>query len=58
VLLPTFVAESRRLQHDTRSYRSMSAADAGAQQQTRRLQLLLSIDWTDGRTTDGCPTVT
>ena len=33
------------MQHGTRSYVSISAVDAGAQQQT-----LLSIDGTDGRT--------
>jgi len=36
------------LQHGARSY-SISAADAGTQQQTRRPPLLLSIDGTDGR---------
>jgi len=43
------------------SYRSMSAADAGAQQQTRRPHVsqppLLSMEETDGRT-DGHATVT
>ena len=42
--------------HGARSYRSTSAADARAQQQTR-LPSLLSIDGTDRRT-DGHPTVT
>jgi len=36
----------------SRSYRSLSAARAGAQQQTRQPPLLLSIDGTD-RQTDG-----
>jgi len=49
--LPAFAAERHhRLQHGARSYRSISPADAGAQQQTHRLTLLLSIDGTDGRT--------
>ena len=41
-----------QLQHGVRSYRSISAADAGAQQQTRRPPPPLSIDGTDmdGRT--------
>ena len=39
------------------TYRTIFAADPGAEQQTRRPQLLLSMDWTDGRT-DGLPTVT
>jgi len=34
------------------SYRSISAARARPQQQTRRSPLLLSIDWTGGRTFD------
>ena len=39
------------LQHGARSYRSMSAADVGIEQQTRRRPpLLLSIDLTDRRT--------
>jgi len=44
----------RQLVRDARSYRSISAA--GAQQQTCRTPLLLSIDGTDRRT-DGHPTV-
>ena len=36
----------------SRSYRSLSAARAGAQQQTHRPPQLLSIDGTDGRTPD------
>jgi len=48
--LPAFAAERWRLQHGARSYRSTAAADAGAQQQTRRPPLLLSIDGTDRRT--------
>jgi len=48
VSLPTFAAECRRLLHSTLSYRLISAADAGAQQQTLQPPLLLSIDGTDG----------
>ena len=48
--LPAFAAERGRLQHGARSHRLISAADAGAQQQTRRPQLLLSVDGTDRRT--------
>jgi len=48
--LAAFAAEHWRLQHGARSYRSISAADAGAQHQTRRSPLLLSIDGTDRRT--------
>ena len=48
--LPACAAERRRLQHGARSYRSMSAIDAGAQQQTRRPQLLLLVDGTEERT--------
>ena len=51
--LPTFAAERRSVQHGTSSYRSISAADAGAQQQTRRPPLLLSIDGRDRRAADG-----
>jgi len=54
---PAFAVECLRLQHGTRNYRSISAADAGAQQQTRRPPMLLSIDGTDRRT-DGRPTIT
>jgi len=43
------------LQHGTCSYQSISAADAGAQQQTRRPPLLLSIDGTDRRTDERTP---
>jgi len=46
VTLPPFAAERRHLQHGARNYRSLSAANAGAQQQTRS-PLLLSIDGTD-----------
>jgi len=50
--LPAFAAEHHRyLQHGAHSYRSISPADAGAQQQTHRLTLLLSIDGKDGRHT-------
>jgi len=45
------------LQYGTRSYRSISAAHASAQQQTHRPPMLLSIDGTDKRA-DRCPTVT
>jgi len=45
--LPEFAAERLQLQHDARSYQSISAADAGAQQQTCWLPLLLSIAGTD-----------
>ena len=48
--LPAFTAERRRLQHGARSERSTSAASAGAQLQTHRPPLLLSIDGTDGLT--------
>jgi len=48
--LPAFAAKRRRLQYGARSCRSISAADAGAQQQIRRPPLLLSIDGTDGQT--------
>jgi len=44
------------VQHGARSCRSISAADSGAQQQTRRPPMLLSTDGTDRRTdgrTDG-----
>jgi len=46
MMLSSFAAERRRLQLGACSYRSISAADAGAQQQTRRPPLLLSIDGT------------
>jgi len=39
--LPAFAAERRRLHHGARSYRSISAADAEAQQQTRQPPLML-----------------
>ena len=56
VTLPAFAAESRRPHPRARIYRSISVADAGDQQQTRRPPLLLSIDgtdrWTDGQTPD------
>ena len=48
--LPAFAAERRRLHHGARSYRSISAVDAEAQQQTRRPPLMLSIAGTDRRT--------
>jgi len=48
--LPAFAAERWRLQHGARSHRLISAADSGAQQQTHRPPLLLSIDGTDRRT--------
>jgi len=51
--LPAFAAERRRVQHCAGIYRSTTTAEAGAQQQTRRPPLLLSIDGTDR-----CPTVT
>ena len=53
--LPAFAAE-----RGCRSYRSTSAAGAGAQQQTNRTLLLLLLLSTDGidRETDGHPTVT
>jgi len=55
MMLPAFAAEHHRyLQHGARSYRSISPADAGAQQQTHRLTLLLSIDGTDGRQSPDC----
>jgi len=47
--LPAFAAKSRRLQHVVRSYPSISGVDTGAQQQTRRMPLLLSTDGTDER---------
>jgi len=34
--LPALAAERRRLQHGAHIYQSISAADAGAEQQTRR----------------------
>jgi len=46
---PSYAAE-RRLQAYRLSVESISTADAGAQQQTRRPPLLLSIDGTDRRT--------
>jgi len=55
--LPTFAVECERLQNGARSYLSISAADTGAQQQTRRPPVLLSIERTDRRT-DVRPTVT
>jgi len=45
--LPKFAAECQCLQHDARSNRSISAADAGNEQQSRQLPLLLSIDGTN-----------
>jgi len=51
MLSPVFAAE-RRLQT---AYRSVSAADARAQQQTRRPQLLLSIDVGTDRRNDTRP---
>jgi len=48
--LPAFAAKHRRLEHGARSYRSIFAADAGAQQQTRQPPLLLSMDGADRRT--------
>jgi len=54
--LPAFAAV-RGLQAYQYRYRPISAADAGAQQQTRPPPLLLSISETD-RQTDGHPTVT
>ena len=45
--LPTFAAERRHQQQSTSSYRSVSAADASAQQQTHQLLLVLSTDETD-----------
>ena len=45
--LPAFAAERRRMQHGARSYRPISVVYAGAQQRTRRLPLMLSIDGTD-----------
>ena len=49
MVLLAFAAECWRPQHGARSYRSISAAYTGAQQQTRRPPLLLSIDGTDRR---------
>ena len=54
--LPPSAAERRRLQLGAHSYRSISAANAGAQQLISRPPLLMSIDWTDGRT-DGRSTI-
>ena len=54
VTLPAFAAERRLLQHSARSYRLISAVDAGAQQQTCQLQLLLSIDGTDRQMPSRC----
>jgi len=54
VTLLAFAAERRLLQHGARSYRLISAVDAGAQQQTCQLQLLLSIDGTDRQMPSRC----
>jgi len=66
--LPAFAAERRRSQEISidswyaaprRSRLSIDiSCPQGAQQQTSRTLLLLSIDRTDGRQTDGHPTVT
>jgi len=53
--LPAFAAERRRLQQGARSCRSISTADAGAQQQTRRSQLLQFIDGTYRQRSNGHP---
>ena len=53
--MPAFAAERRRL-HLLIDSIGLSAADAGAEQQTHRPQLLLSIDETERRT-EGRPTV-
>jgi len=53
--LPAFAVERRCLPHDTRSYRSIPAADAGAQQQTPPAAVAALGRWdrrTDGRTSD------
>jgi len=53
--LPAFAAEPRCPQQGARSYRLISAADAGAQQQTCRPPSLLTIDGTTDRRTDAQP---
>ena len=53
--LPAFAAEPRCPQQGARSYRLISAADAGAQQQTCLPPSLLTIDGTTDRRTDAQP---
>ena len=54
--LPAFAAERRHPQHGACSYRSISAADAGAQQQTRRPPLRCpSTGQKDGQTAGRVP---
>jgi len=53
--LPAFAAEPWCPQQGARSYRLISAADAGAQQQTCLPPSLLTIDGTTDRRTDAQP---